>query len=578
MASSPANSPVVLSLGVTFLLAACGGGGGGTEPPPPPPPVTSSCANVQPTVLAVGAHSVADPTTSGGCVVLPAPSSGTAQYLLSVVSGSGLVTPAGVAGPFQVVGGNTAATASFADVQRRPALLVQGGRVESTPLTFERMLRERDRELAQRYPGGRNPAASALRAQAMVAPPTVGTKRTFQVCATLDCTGFVPVTSTARYAGTRAVIFLDDTVSSGADSLQQADLDDLGRTFDLFLHPIDVDAFGAESDIDQNGVVFILLTDQVNALTPDCSNGRILGFFSGGDLIAGAPGSNNTEIFYGFVSAPATATCTAVSRTTATNALKPVLIHEFQHMISFDQHVILRGATGETVWLNEALSHLAEELGGRKIPNIECPGFSSCRSLYTSGDLFNAFDYLSDTEQHFLVAGSNSTGTLEERGAGWLFVRWLIDQFGTDPDGTNITRGLLQTNQVGSANVVAVTGQTFATMVAEWELANYLDDLPGFAPASPRLAYTTWGFRAVFAANAPPNGTAFPQAFPFTPTTVTVPAALTRSGTLRGASGFHVLVNIAAGQSPYPVLLRRNSTGTAIDPTLVPRIGVARVN
>jgi hypothetical protein len=28
-------------------------------------------------------------------------------------------------------------------------------------------------------------------------------------------------------------------------------------------------------------------------------------------------------------------------------------IHEFQHMISFNQHVLVRGGDGEVLWLNE---------------------------------------------------------------------------------------------------------------------------------------------------------------------------------------------------------------------------------
>src|SRR5437867_2535680 len=42
-------------------------------------------------------------------------------------------------------------------------------------------------------------------------------------------------------------------------------------------------------------------------------------------------------------------------------------IHEFQHMISYNQHVLLRGGGGELPWLNEGMSHYAEELGGRAI-------------------------------------------------------------------------------------------------------------------------------------------------------------------------------------------------------------------
>ena len=66
----------------------------------------------------------------------------------------------------------------------------------------------------------------------------------------------------------------------------------------------------------------------------------------------------------------------------ATNAfLPPTFIHEFQHMISFNQHVLVRGGTAEDTWLNEGLSHFAEELGGELMPDAVCqPAFPTARS------------------------------------------------------------------------------------------------------------------------------------------------------------------------------------------------------
>jgi hypothetical protein len=224
------------------------------------------------------------------------------------------------------------------------------------------------------------------------------------------------VTAVARSVGTKVAIYLDKTVPT-ADSLRQEDLDELARTFDTYHHPIDVAAFGSESDLDANGVVVVLLTDAVNALTPNCSNGRILGYFWGGDML-NVTGSNHAEVFYAMVPAPNSGSCTGATRKNTVDRLKPTLIHEFQHMISFNQHALVRGGPSEVTWLNEGLSHFAEELAGdsTNIPNSECVGFTSCLSQYASGDLLNAWDYLSDTRR---ISGvpSGSTGTLEERGA-----------------------------------------------------------------------------------------------------------------------------------------------------------------
>ena len=48
-------------------------------------------------------------------------------------------------------------------------------------------------------------------------------------------------------------------------------------------------------------------------------------------------------------------------------------------MISYNQHVLVAAGSAEDTWLNEGLSHFAEELGGRSVPDAECqPTSSSC--------------------------------------------------------------------------------------------------------------------------------------------------------------------------------------------------------
>jgi hypothetical protein len=86
----------------------------------------------------------------------------------------------------------------------------------------------------------------------------VGDEATFNVCRTTQCNSFDQVTATAKAVGTKAAIFLDNTVPT-SDPLQQSDFDELARTFDTYHHPIDVAAFGTESDLDANGVVIISL-------------------------------------------------------------------------------------------------------------------------------------------------------------------------------------------------------------------------------------------------------------------------------------------------------------------------------
>jgi hypothetical protein len=258
-----------------------------------------------------------------------------------------------------------------------------------------------------------------------------------------------------------------------------------------------------------------------------------------------------------------------VDKATANSRLPATFIHEFQHMISFNQHVLLRGGSAEDTWLNEGLSHFAEELGGRLVPDTECPDSGSCAEEFLAdGDVVNAFEYLASPEDFFLIEPGNSTGQLEERGANWLFVRWLADHFATDTIlGTDFTRSLLATNQTGSTNVTARTGVDFSTLVGEWQLANYLDDLPGFPTSDPLLRYKSWDFRAVADANGEP--------YPLQPDS-TDGVGYSHSGTLRAGSGRHVLVVQPPGAGSVDLHLT-GPTGTALPSTIVPRIALVRI-
>ncbi len=516
--------------------------------------------------LLPGEYRVYDPAASDGCLRLPAPVAGETEYLVAVVSGAGEATETGVSGPFNL---RTAVPASAG-----PALVPESQsaprREPTTPESFHHSLRlmEQDFSVAGNQRFLTSPAVT------LTPPPVVGSERVFSICKLLACTSFDTLTAVARYVGDHVAVYLDKVVPT-ADPFTQEDLDELGRTFEQYHYPIGRNAFGNESDLDGNGVIAILLTDGVNALTPDCSNGRILGFFWPGDLL-NITGSNGGEVFYGMVPTPPTSGCSASTREKTVSWLKGTIIHELQHMISYNQHVLVRKASnGEFTWLNEALSHYAEELAGRLIPDVECSGFTSCRSEYISSNLRNAYDFLANSEATFLVAPSGKSPTLEERGAGWMFVRWLADHYGADSLGTNLTRALVQTNLRGEANVASATGGSFSNLVAEWMLASYVDDLQDFTPLSERITYKYWGFRATFQANCcEPNAT-FAKAWPTDAPVVVGP--FSRSGTLRGGSGKHFRVVRMTGSSSQDLLLGSNTSGAGIDQALKARIAIARI-
>jgi hypothetical protein len=544
-------------------LAACGGDA--TGPKTSSSPAALDCRSTAPTQLASGAHLVFDPAASNGCLVLPAAGAGGAEHLVVALSTDGQVTGTGVTAPYLLSGQpGSAVVASVVGLQPSTAA--------EAPLSpaarFHDMLRARGRALAQ----GARPQLAVTRPPnlAVSSPPA---QRSFQICANPDCSSFATVTAALKHQGTHGLVYEDTTAP--ANGYTQTDLDNLGSRFDDFFYPIDTTAFGRETDLDGNSAVIILLSPAVNRLSGNCNSTQsvILGFFFPDDLIPGSPGSNDGEIFYGLVPDPTNTLCT-ISRSFVLGAIGPTFLHEFQHMISFGRHVVLGRGAAEDNWLDEGLSRLAEELGGREVPDSACAPFT-CMSEYPASDLANAFSYLdkNELEASALIEAGNVDGTLPQNGANWLFVRWLADHFASDSIlGTSLTRALdgadspTGTGLTGSINAATVTGVDFPTLVSEWQLANYLTSRTGFTEATGRLRYKSWNLPAAFA----PQGS-----YPLQPDSL-LTTAYSHTGVLQEGSGRHLRV-IQAPFAPAVSVAFTSATGTSVSPTVVPRFGVARV-
>src|ERR1041385_5197837 len=97
------------------------------------------------------------------------------------------------------------------------------------------------------------------------------------------------------------------------------------------------------------------------------TTGFVAGYFFGADLITTAPFAtgNNAEIFYSIVPDASGSVSCQHSVSQVTGLVPVTFVHEFQHMISFNQHFLVPAASPEDLWLNEGLSHNAEENGGR---------------------------------------------------------------------------------------------------------------------------------------------------------------------------------------------------------------------
>ncbi len=525
------------------------------------PPAPPACGGRETVVaLTVGTYTSVDPTSDSGCATFAANASSTdtAEYLVVAQAAGGAP---GETGPFAL---RTLALTATASVTRPLT------NVTASPPTAAAIFDHFLREVGEGTVQPARPPASFLAPRfntsgAAGAPPSVGSLRTFTVCATLTCSSFTSVTARARAVGTNVAIYVDTLAPSPGFST--ADVDTLLQTFGQQLYPADTNAFGGPTDIDQNGVVIALFTGVVNALVTKAqctSSGFIVGYFFPADLAPGISQSyNHGEIMYmlapdslGTLSCPHTVTSLKLH-------IGATFMHEFQHMINYGQHVVNRNGPPERVWLDEGLSKYAEELGGRTFLPADPTDFS----YYVTDDVYDAGNYLAATGDHSLITSSDQN--LPDVGAGWLFVRYLADRFGT-----GITRKLTETTNIGTANVAAATGEPFPTTVGDWALANWVSDLPGFT-APPELKYTSWAFRSTFAAANQQDPADFPWPFPLAPVPM-LSDSVNVSGTLHAGSGTYVRVLQPPGGGPFT--LRFDGGGSVpLADSLVPRLAVVRM-
>jgi hypothetical protein len=515
-------------------------------------------ASTEPLRLQPGEWVSLDPELMDGCATFEDATADSTEYLLAPQS---VTSQIGLTLAYRLRGDSGAAPIP---------------RLESRPLDrplrqrFEDFLRQQEADLAARP---REPLED-------VGPPlagiqadiAVGDRRSFRVCDKIKCRtieDFANVTGEVRYAGTRAVIYED--VDTPADGLSQHDFDQLGALFDLDLYDVATRAFGSESDIDRNGRVLILMTPVVNGLTEesDCSDSFITGFFFPLDIdpqFQKDSRSNQAEIFYSIVPDPqGTVTCDhSVDR--VKRVVPVTFAHELQHMINFHQHVIIRAGNSEQTWLNEAMSHMAEELAAL---HFEALGESERFTAFALGDLLNAFLYLSDTEAHYPLYTSG-TGTLEERGASWLLLRWVSDQLGE-----GVLRRLSETSLVGAENLAAATGESLDGLLADWFLANYVSDHPNLSSVPDRLRYSTWDFRSTYADLHAQDPSLFDRPFPVDPI-VFSGGSFDVTGLLGSGSGAYYRVIQVAGQRGFTVELV-DDVGDPLSGPAMPRLNVIRI-
>lgn len=321
------------------------------------------------------------------------------------------------------------------------------------------------------------------------------------------CTTFSSVRAVVRAVSARAIIAQDVTAPAGG--FAPADFAALAKEYDELVHPTMVRWFGEPSDINSDGKVVLLFTPAINRLTPPGSLGFVGGYFWSADLLPrnlpaqnySCPASNEQEIMYFLTPDPSGQV--NGNRFTVPSVFKSVrgtIAHELQHLINFGRRQ--RANTGaETDWLNEGLSHLAEELVGRAARR-----YADTRALTYDDVLADLDDFDSFFRQNLIrfrswmsrpdltsAVSRRAVSELAPRGAAWALLRFSLDQYG-GADPSAFTRALVGGPQVDVANLEARARTGFDEILSGFLTAVGVN--AGTTGLATRYQFLSWNMRS----------------------------------------------------------------------------------
>jgi len=382
---------------------------------------------------------------------------------------------------------------------------------------FESRLRDRERaeagprlESARSWFRARRDVIAANPA-ATTAVPAVGDIMKLNANASAFCDAADLRTGRVVAITDKAIIVAD--TANPAGGFTDAEYRSIGVTFDTLVDPVDRAAFGAPSDIDNNGHVILFFTRAVNELTSGGSSSVVLGFFYQRDLFpktaspGPCPGSNVAEMFYLLVP-DSTGIVNNNKRTkqqviTFTNG---TVAHEYQHLINASRRMYVNGAgtNFEEKWLDEGLAHTAEELnfwrasGRSPRANIDASMFNDSKATiaYTTFEVnnFRRYQtYLSRTESQAPIGFDANDDDLQTRGAIWNFLRFAADRLPAGAESA-FWFNLVNSKTSGVTNLTSALGTAPNSLMRDWAISVFMDD--NAASVDPRFQQASWNLRS----------------------------------------------------------------------------------
>ena len=514
------------------------------------------------TSVAVGQQLVLDDPLEF-CLQLAA-SASAEDYLIGVQSSSELVTSVTPATLTAVTASSATSARALPELTsnaagvapnlldpRRAALLTGHRRAEQNLRTAEqRQLGAARTMLGQRRDLRRTPAFSI--------PPDIEVGdlvpvRVADLRSTNLCSDYAEIVAVAKAVGTRGVWLADNTNPAGGYT--DADYQVMSTQLDNTIYPVDVDYFGAPTDVDANGRLVVVVTNEVNQFASQAGSGT-LGFVFTGDLFSRSqcPSSNEGEVFYGIAPDPLGEHAFGPFSREEALAFQPSLIaHEFTHTIQVGRR-ILAGAPPPARWFAEGQATLAEEIVGHAVEgrgagnnygfDVAFNGDNSPTDWYSEffNDLVFYFGFESRDSK---VAGApeqcswldtppTNDGPCHDGRAvylSWSLLRWLTDQYGPSFAGgpQGLHRALINNPAVGYSNIAAVVGVPMKTLLAQWAATLYTDDR--VTGLEPKLTLSSWNLFNIYDQNMVESARLVPRS--------------------RGFAGFTDNFSVRAGSSAY---------------------------
>lgn len=218
-----------------------------------------------------------------------------------------------------------------------------------------------------------------------------------------------------KYSGEKVDIWVHQDQISDAQAIR------IGKEFDNNIYPLMTTNFGEESDLDKNNKINILIYDIKDNF--EDTNVFTQGYFNPMDLYD-VEGSNKGEVLY--IDTYPTMDVTDFYGNQGIENLYPIIVHEFQHMINFNESSIKGNKGSLDTWIDEGLSMAAEQVYTNK-PRMDRINYYNQSNSITNGHSLLYWDYYGDTLSNYSLS--------------YLFMQYLNIQAGV---GEGIYKEIIQ--------------------------------------------------------------------------------------------------------------------------------------